>query len=76
MVRPILVVPESMAETIDEKVLLHEMLHLKHHDVLVNFLLHLLQRSTGSIRLLLAVPHHPQRQRGSLRPACIGKAVR
>ena len=43
MVRPILVVPESMAETIDEKVLLHEMLHLKHHDVLVNFLLHLLQ---------------------------------
>lgn len=26
MVRPILVVPESMAETIDEKVLLHEML--------------------------------------------------
>ena len=32
-----------MAETIDEKVLLHEMLHLKHHDVLVNFLLHLLQ---------------------------------
>ncbi len=43
MVRPILVVPESMAETIDEKVLLHEMLHLKHHDVPVNFLLHLLQ---------------------------------
>lgn len=43
MVRPILVVPESMAETIDEKVLLHEMLHLKHHDVFVNFLLHLLQ---------------------------------
>lgn len=43
MVRPTLVVPESMAETIDEKVLLHEMLHLKHHDVFVNFLLHLLQ---------------------------------
>ena len=41
--RPILVIPAHMAETIDEKVLLHEMLHRKHHDVLVNFLLHLLQ---------------------------------
>ncbi|MGN0135174.1 M56 family metallopeptidase [Anaerotignum sp.] len=41
--KPVLVIPESMEETIDEKVLLHEMLHLKHHDVLVNFALHLLQ---------------------------------
>lgn len=41
--QPVLVIPESMEETIDEKVLLHEMLHLKHHDVLVNFALHLLQ---------------------------------
>lgn len=32
-----------MEETIDEKVLLHEMLHRKHHDVLVNFALHLLR---------------------------------
>ena len=39
----VLVIPESMEENIDEKVLLHEMLHLKHHDVLVNFALHLLQ---------------------------------
>ncbi|MBQ9091372.1 MAG: M56 family metallopeptidase [Anaerotignum sp.] len=41
--KPILVIPENMEETIDEKVLLHEMLHLKHHDVLVNFALHVLQ---------------------------------
>lgn len=41
--KPILVIPESMEESIDEKILLHEMLHLKHHDVLVNFALHLLQ---------------------------------
>ncbi|MGN0133848.1 MAG: M56 family metallopeptidase, partial [Anaerotignum sp.] len=41
--KPILVIPESMEESMDEKVLLHEMLHLKHHDVLVNFALHLLQ---------------------------------
>lgn len=41
--RPILVIPAEQEETIDEKVLLHEMLHLKHHDVLVNFALHLLQ---------------------------------
>ena len=41
--KPVLVIPESMEETIDEKVLLHEMLHRKHHDVLVNFALHLLQ---------------------------------
>lgn len=41
--KPVLVIPEGMEETVDEKVLLHEMLHLKHHDVLVNFALHLLQ---------------------------------
>ena len=41
--RPVLVVPESMEETIDEKVLLHEMLHRKHKDVLVNFALHILR---------------------------------
>lgn len=41
--KPVLVIPEGMEESIDEKVLLHEMLHLKHHDVLVNFALHLLQ---------------------------------
>lgn len=41
--KPVLVIPESMEETIDEKVLLHEMLHRKHHDVLVNFALHLLR---------------------------------
>lgn len=41
--KPILVIPTGMEESIDEKVLLHEMLHLKHHDVLVNFALHLLQ---------------------------------
>ena len=41
--KPVLVIPESMEETIDEKVLLHEMLHRKHHDALVNFALHLLQ---------------------------------
>lgn len=41
--KPVLVIPESMEETIDEKVLLHEMLHRKHKDVLVNFALHLLQ---------------------------------
>ena len=40
---PILVVPEKMEENIDEKVLLHELLHLRYHDVLVNFALHLLQ---------------------------------
>lgn len=40
--RPVLVVPEEMEETIDRKVLLHEMLHMKHYDVLVNFLLHFL----------------------------------
>ena len=41
--KPVLVIPEMMEETIDEKVLLHEMLHLKHKDVLVNVALHLLQ---------------------------------
>ena len=41
--KPILVIPKGMEESVDEKVLLHEMLHLKHHDVLVNFALHLLQ---------------------------------
>ncbi len=41
--KPVLVIPENMEESIDKKVLLHEMLHLKHHDVLVNFALHLLQ---------------------------------
>ena len=41
--KPVLVIPESMEETIDEKVLLHEMLHRKHHDVAVNVALHLLQ---------------------------------
>lgn len=43
LLRPVLVIPEGMEETIDEKVLLHEMLHRKHHDVLVNFALHLLR---------------------------------
>lgn len=42
-IRPILVIPAEQEETVDEKVLLHEMLHLKHHDVLVNIALHLLQ---------------------------------
>lgn len=41
--KPVLVIPGNMEETIDEKVLLHEMLHLKHKDVLVNYALHLLQ---------------------------------
>ena len=41
--KPVLVIPESMEESIDEKVLLHEMLHRKYKDVLVNFALHLLQ---------------------------------
>ena len=41
--KPVLVIPETMEETIDEKVLLHEMLHLKHRDVLVNVALHFLQ---------------------------------
>lgn len=40
---PVLVIPSGMEETMDEKVLLHEMLHRKHHDVWVNFALHLLQ---------------------------------
>lgn len=41
--KPVLVVPESMAEGMEETVLLHELLHLKHHDVWINFALHALQ---------------------------------
>lgn len=41
--RPVLVIPQEMAEGIDEKILLHELLHLKYYDVLVNFALHFLR---------------------------------
>lgn len=41
--QPVLVIPQKMADGIDEKILLHELLHLKYHDVLVNFALHFLR---------------------------------
>lgn len=41
--RPVLVIPEKMADSLEEKVLLHELLHMKYKDVLVNLGLHALR---------------------------------
>ena len=35
---PVLVLPAPMAETVDDKVLLHELLHIHRHDVLKNYI--------------------------------------
>lgn len=37
MFRPILVIPQHMAQTVDDRVLLHELLHRKHSDIAVSY---------------------------------------
>lgn len=40
LVRPVLVIPAQMADNMDEKMILHELLHVQYKDVLINFVIH------------------------------------
>ncbi len=40
LIRPVLVIPAQMADSMDEKMILHELLHVQYKDVLINFVIH------------------------------------